>query len=265
MTGNAFKKVIATCFLCNVLGCGSELMFGGQGGVDIWKAVEEEDLAAIEAYAAAGENLDVGKLRHGKTPLIYAIELQKKQSYETLLSVGASPNTECRGGKTAIHQAAYQHDSFWLEKCLLHGGDANLMNNAKGLSKGTPMYYAIPSDHSHHIENVLLLLDHGADINARIDGDGRHGFTALAKACVMREYEIAYLLLERGADYNEGGLETRTFLFTVKCSRLGDFTNDEYEEKWSKAVWDWLSERGIDPDKAVWGGDKWILEPHRSG
>jgi ankyrin repeat protein len=237
-------------------GCGSGKPKGGSR-VDIWKAVEQEDVAGIKAYASGGGDLDVGKTVYGKTPLLYALELKKRQSYETLLSVGASPNTECRGGKVAIHWAAYEEDSFWLEAALAHEGDPNLMNHAKGMQKGTPMFYAIPGDERNTVENVKLLLDHGADINARIN---LRGDTALALACKVTEFEIAHLLLERGADYNETHRMAETFIYTIRDMRPEYYENDPHTAKWCKAVWDWLLAHGVDPAKAKWGGEKWILE-----
>jgi hypothetical protein len=124
-----------------IAGCARDSEQGGEA-MGIWKAVESENLDAIRSYAQSGGNLEVGARRYGKTPLLHALRLKKKKSYETLLSLGASPNTECRGGgeilplrTPVIHHAALEEDPFWLAKALEAGGDANLMNNADGNSK----------------------------------------------------------------------------------------------------------------------------------
>lgn len=243
--------------IAGIAGCGSGGAGGSNGGMDIWKAVENEDVAYIEAYASQGKNLEVGKTLRGTTPLLYALKLKKRKSYETLLDVGAGLHTQCRGGDVPLHMAAREHDPYWLTLALEHGGDPNWMNQSEGLRQGTPMYYAISGDEQENVENVKLLLDHGADIDATIN---RRGDTALAHACKTREFETVYLLLERGADYNTPGREENSFIFAIRNRRLEHFEtlNAPHEEKWCKAVWEWLIAHGADPDKAEWDGEKWV-------
>ncbi len=53
------------------------------------------------------------------------------------------------------------------------------------------------------LEMVALLLDHGADINAR-DGKGNSGMTPLCWAAYSGQDEVCQLLVKRGADVNIG-------------------------------------------------------------
>src|SRR4051794_39672011 len=87
--------------------------------IDIWEAVEREDLEAIKGYVRDGGDLDVAAKTRGRTPLLHALVLKKKRSYDTLLSLGASPNTECAGGgeirlphSAVVHHAAAEADPY---------------------------------------------------------------------------------------------------------------------------------------------------------
>ncbi|HUE74783.1 MAG TPA: ankyrin repeat domain-containing protein [Pirellulaceae bacterium] len=228
----------------------------------IWKAVEHEDLGAIEAYARNGGDLEVGASKLGKTPLLHALILKKKESYVKLLSLGASPNAICRGGSTTpansavIHHAALEPDSFWLRAALESRGDPDLMNDGEGMSKGRPLCFAIAG--KGRIANVKLLCEHGADVNAPID---HLGLTALHEAA-GKNFEIVHYLLERGADVAEPRPvhERNTFIYSIRQKKPKSYVNPE-EKKWCAAVWDWLRSHGKDPEKAKWNGSKWTWEP----
>jgi len=49
-------------------------------GVDIWSAVANEDLPVIRAYVQQGGDLNVGASTRRRTPLIHALELDKRLS-----------------------------------------------------------------------------------------------------------------------------------------------------------------------------------------
>ena len=227
----------------------------------IWEAVEQENLDAIRAYVRNGGNLEVGARWLGKTPLLHALILQKRKSYGMLLELGADPNTICRGGgeillpnSSVMHHAALEEDPFWLQAALEAGGDPNKMNGARGLQQGTPLRFAIMEE---HLENVKLLCDYGANINASID---ELGLSALYLAC--GSFEIVYYLLTQGADVSESRSvhERNSFIYLIRHMKPGHFAMTAHNQKWFTAVWDWLVERGKDPEKAKWTGTRWIWE-----
>ena len=228
----------------------------------IWEAVEREDLDAIRAYVRNGGDLDVGARRLGKTPLLHALILQKRESHTTLLELGANPNTICRGGgeimlpnSSVVHHAALKEDPFWLRTALESGGDPNQMNGAKGLQRGRPLHFAIMKE---HLENVKMLFDHGADINAPMD---HLGLTALRQAGAGAKFEITYFLLEQGADVAEPRPvhELNTFIYTFR-QKKPEYYTVPHDKEWCQAVWDWLRENEKDPEKAKWTGTRWIWE-----
>ena len=241
-------------------GCGDDRIERGSS-MTIWEAVERENLDAIRAYVRNGGDLDVGARRLGKTPLLYALVLQKRESYRTLLELGADPNTMCRGGgeimlpnSSVVHHAALEEDPFWLRAALESGGDPNRMNGAKGLQRGRPLRFAIMEE---HLENVRLLCEHGADVNAPID---ELGLSALYLAC--GSFEIVFYLLSQGADISEPRPvhERNSFIYLLRHMKPGQFAMTPHNQEWFTAVWDWLVERGKDPEKAKWNGSRWVWE-----
>lgn len=232
--------------------------------MSIWEAVEREDLDAIEAYVRNGGDLDVGATRLGKTPLLHALILKKEKSYEKLLALGANPNTICRGGGeitlrncSVVHHASLRENPSWLRVALESGGDANQMSEGEGLQKGRPLYFAIAE--KGHLENVKLLCEHGADVDAPVDRLGR---TALYQAAEQRTFGIVYYLLERGADIAEPRplAQHLTFIDNMRRAKPDLFEMRPEIQKQCAAVWDWLKKHGKDPDKAKWNGSKWTWE-----
>lgn len=247
-----------------IAGSGCEYNGGRGDAMTIWEAVEREDLGAIEAYVRNGGDLDVGARKPGRTPLLCAMVLNKKKSYSKLLSLGANPNTLCRGGgdiqppnSSVVHYAAREEDSFWLRAALEANGDPNRMNEAEGLSKGTPLYAAIGNKGG--IENVRLLCEHGAHINAPAD---HLGLTAITDAVSRAEFEIVYYLLERGADVAEPRPvhEGNTFIFSMRQKKPQLYATEPLVQEWCNKVWEWLRSHGKDPEKAKWNGSKWTWD-----
>ncbi len=232
-----------------VFGCGYGRIEEGSS-MTIWEAVEQEDLDAIRAYVRNGGDLVVGARRLGKTPLLHALVLQKKDSYKTLLELGADPNTICRGGgeimlpnSSVVHHAALEEDPFWLRAALESGGDPNKMNGARGLQKGRPLRFAIMEE---HLENVRLLCEYGADVNAPID---ELGLSALYLAC--GSFEIVFFLLSQSADISEPRPvhDRNSFIYLLRHMKPGQFAMTPHNQEWFTAVWDWLVESGKDPEK----------------
>lgn len=71
------RKLVLLLMLFSLNGCG--------GCVNIWKAVEKEDLNSIAKYAKYGGNLNTGATFYGVTPLYHALKKGKKESYRKLL------------------------------------------------------------------------------------------------------------------------------------------------------------------------------------
>jgi hypothetical protein len=225
------------------VGCGYNGMIR-HVSMSIWEAVEKEDLDAIEAYVRGGGDLEVGATRPGKTPLLHALILKKQKSYTKLLALGANPNTICRGGgaillpnSSVMHHAAPEEDPFWLRAALEAGGDPNQMNGGEGQQKGRPLRFAIMTE---RIDNVKLLCEHGADVDAPIDQLGLDG--TLLGSSWWRSFEIVYHLLSEGADYTEPRPvhERNSFMHMLRHMKPGYPAMTPHNQKWFTAVWEWF-------------------------
>ena len=90
-----------------------------------------------------------------------------------------------------MHLAAQLNDPAYLASLLRHGGNPNALNV---YGRRTIIHEAIMLG---RIDNVRLLVEAGADIDAQADVSLA---TPLLKAVAVNEYEIAHYLLEQGAD-----------------------------------------------------------------
>ena len=89
-----------------------------------------------------------------------------------------------------IWDAAFTGDTKALKQALTDGADANAINSKSG---ATLLASAALMGHT---EIVALLLEHGADVNAR----SKDGGTALHAAAFLGRVETVKLLLDKGAD-----------------------------------------------------------------
>ena len=89
-----------------------------------------------------------------------------------------------------MHLAAQLNDPAYLAALLRHGGDPNALGV---YGSRTIIHEAILHD---RIDNVRLLVEAGADIDAAEGGS----ITPLHRAVHVNSYDIAYYLLEQGAN-----------------------------------------------------------------
>ena len=127
---------------------------------------------------------------------MYAVMYGDLATVRRLLDGGADPNVRNDAGATALMWAVND-----LEKTrLLIERGANV--NAKSDDGRTPLLIA--SGLSGGAPVVKLLLDHGADINAKapsLFGET----TPVAEAAYTGDATVFRLLVDRGADLNAGG------------------------------------------------------------
>jgi len=167
----------------------------------------------------------------GITPLVLAAREGDLDTVKALVEAGANVNQTTNYGWTALLTAT-QNKNYKIGKYLLdHGADPNLANHGGW----RPLYLATdnrnieggdypvrPAD-MDHLEYIRLLLDKGADVNARVcgvkstptvcSGDSTEtrtiftnqwlyedGATAFVRAAQSGDVVLMKLLLSRGAD-----------------------------------------------------------------
>lgn len=159
------------------------------------------DARRLEAFLDRGGAVNARDVR-GNTALMLAALYGDEASMQVLLRRGAAVNAANAAGATALMRAAV--DAGKVRLLLAHGAEPN----ARSASGNTPLLLAARPARSH--EAVALLLEHGADARAT----NRFGATALMAAAAGGDGESIRLLLDRGADPNaRPTLDQPGFLF----------------------------------------------------
>lgn len=156
----------------------------------------------------------------GHTALIYAARANDQESVRILLDKGVDVNQTSGYGWSAL-LVATQNRYYKLGAFLIsRGADVNLANKGGW----TPLYlatdnrniengdYPVRRGDMDHLEFITLLLDRGADVNARMKDSteirtvftnqwlDENGATAFFRASQSGDLELMKLLLARGAD-----------------------------------------------------------------
>jgi uncharacterized protein len=123
-----------------------------------------------------------------------------------LLSKGADPNTQTNeNGASVLAGLCYVNQTECVRLLLAHGANPN---RGRDESMETPLHHAFAG--GADIEVIRLLLDRGADVNAKtLPGVCSYNFygstptrgeTPLHRAAAFASMEIVQLLLQAGAD-----------------------------------------------------------------
>jgi ankyrin repeat protein len=212
-----------------------------QGDVALHRAVERDDIAAVERLLTSGADAKAAN-RYGVTPLHVAATNGSVRMIERLLAAGADPNAAIPSGETVLMTAARTGRPDALKALLVRGanvqarerlkGQTALMwaaaeNNAEAIpvlveagasvsdrSKSgsfTPLLFAVRGGHTRAVEALL-------DAGAKVDETMPDGTSPLVVAIINAHYELAARLLERGADPNASA-QGWTALHQVAWSR----------------------------------------------
>ena len=185
---------------------------GGDQGFDV------NDDAAVAAFGFRGR--PAPKDGGGLTPLVYAARANDLDSVKVLLDAGADVNqvTAYRWSPllVATQNRYYKLGAYLIER----GADVNLPNKGGW----TPLYlatdnrniesgdYPVRMPDMDHLDFIKLLLDHSANVNARMKDStetrtvftnqwlDENGATAFLRASQSGDLALMKLLLEHGAD-----------------------------------------------------------------
>ena len=188
-------------------------------------AVHRDDRAMVEQLLRAGADARA-VTRYGVTPLHLAAPNGSAAVIERLLDAGADPNTALPDGETTLMTAARAGRVDAVKMLIARGAAVSAREPAKGQtalmwaaadnnaavvralieagadirerSKSgafTPYLFAIRAG---HIETARALIDAGANVDETMPD----GTSALVLAVVNAHYELAGMLLEKGANPN---------------------------------------------------------------
>lgn len=188
--------LLAAGVIMQTAGC-SEVKFGGKTAREVFDVPQvaalaeagcNGDLAKMDALVKKG--VDVNATGDQSGPVLWWVFGCKNYAgVEKLLSMGANPNYKVGGTDSATWIAAGADDPKWLALMLAHGGDPNIWSGQRSALMVALKY--------GRVQNVKLLLDHGADINAHDSG----GSSAATDAAVEKEYDVLIELIKHGYNY----------------------------------------------------------------
>jgi hypothetical protein len=102
----------------------------GPPAVDIWTAVVEGNVGAVQQHASAGIDLNAREPANGSTPLIVAAVFGQTEAARVLVESGAEVDATNNDGSTALLTAAFFCHPETVELLLESGADVNVANNA---------------------------------------------------------------------------------------------------------------------------------------
>jgi cytohesin len=178
---------------------------------------QQDDAAAVFGF---GRGKPAPKDGGGLTPLVYAVRSNDLDSVKALLEAGADVNQITAYGWSPL-LVATQNRYYKLAAYLLdHGADVNLANKGGW----TPLYlatdnrnieggdYPVRKGDMDHLDFIKLLLDKGANVNARMKDStetrtvftnqwlDENGATPFLRASQSGDLVLMKLLLAHGAD-----------------------------------------------------------------
>jgi ankyrin repeat protein len=193
---------------------------GAADGQDQTVDFADDATAAAVGFGGAGRGRAAVKDGGALTPLVYAVRSNDLESVKVLLAAGADVNQVTGYGWSPLLVATenryYKLGAYLLE----HGADVNLPN--KGM--WTPLYlatdnrniesgdYPVRKPDMDHLEYIKLLIDKGANVNARMKDSTQtrtvftnqwldeNGATAFLRASQSGDVPLMKLLLAHGAD-----------------------------------------------------------------
>jgi len=188
-------------------------------------AVRRGDVATVDLLLKAGAKAAAAN-RYGITPLYLASANGDAATVARLLDAGADPNTTLPDGETVLMTAARTGNVAVIKALVTRGANVRARERRKGQdalmwaaaennaaavtalieagadrdsrSQGgafTPFLFAVRAG---HLAASRALLDAGVDVNQPLSD----GTSALVLAVINAHYELAGLLLDRGANPN---------------------------------------------------------------
>jgi ankyrin repeat protein len=202
------------------------------------------------------------------TALIYAARAGAIDTARVLLEGGADVNQTSRYGWSPL-LAATQNQNYQMAKFLIeNGADVNLANKGGW----TPLYlatdnrnieggdYPTRTPDMDTLEFITLLLDSGADVNARITESSEtrtvftnqwldeNGATAFLRASQSGDLALMKLLIERGADPHINTMLGITPLAVAAGIGWVEGVTQEWSTAQTVEAVKYLLELGIDPN-----------------
>ena len=206
----------------------------------LFQAVAKGDIGAVQVLLANGADLDA-KNERGDTPAMVAVDNRNVAMLKLLLEKGADISARNNYEETALTEASRSMNPELLRIILSGNPDVKEKNaalleaaqsapvavrmaDAPAMPGGQRAQAAVPAE-PPWVTSVRLLLDNGADIEARDE----EGDTPLMRAASHGQTEVFKLLLERGAKTRIRDKQGMTPLIAAACACAVATMNSTYD------------------------------------
>ncbi len=200
-----------------LLGRGADPRADSSRGTPLHRAAEGGAAEVVELLLDAGASVQA-RATGDETPLHTAARMGQAEAARLLLERGADPNAVNAGGNTPLHLAACAGLPELARVLIERGAKVNQKDDYGQ----TPLHCAAENAcGAESCRIAALLLEHGADVNARAKYR-EPGRTALECAVLGGHIELVRLLLEHGADVAESEPKRDSLLLMAVLGEAGD-------------------------------------------
>jgi ankyrin repeat protein len=208
--------------------------------VKLAEAVARGKIDQIDKLIKQGADVNATG-RDGMKPLFWAMGKESVKGFEALLQNGANPNVTAEGlikgerPPSVMELAAIAENPEYLKLALKHEGNPNY---PLGYGNRTIIDEAIMNN---RLENLRILVESGADINHT----DSFGSPPIMSAARIRNYDMVYFLLRKGADptiVDSAGSDLAKFL--KKFGQRG-VKPDSDQYQWYLKVMAEMKKRGL--------------------
>lgn len=209
---------------------------GGGGLTALVFAAREGDMASAEHLLRSGADVDQ-TTEYGWTPLLTAANNRHYRLASQLIDWGADVNRPNKGGWSPLYVATDNRN--------IEGGD-----------------YPVPRPDMDHLDFIKVLLDHGANVNARVKDNTlsrtiftmqwflEDGATPLVRAAQSSDLTLMKLLLAYGADPMIATVHGDTALTAAAGIGWVEGVTYERSQKENAQAVKLLLDLGLDPNAA---------------